>query len=1813
MFYNLPWWSSRSRRWFAVMTRWLSKIAKFFVVLLLVMVVLVLLLVAVLQTEAVRGFVLDRTLSAVNDELAGTIEVDRLEGSLLGQARAKGVRIYDGRGRLAADAPVAELRFQILPLLFTRVMVDEVRLEGPLVVVRTYDDGVLNWLTLTEETVEEEAPDAQVVVAEMVLVGAKVAYLDEMAPYEDVPGLSGFRSDRIEELDGLRRGAEVAEAWREAWRVQGMMEPAYATPRGPVALFVDDLKAEGAAEVAGDQVVVSLTEVAAQVGADLFSPILAVSVSEVDVEVSASTVTVAIPEVSAPGWFQASGLWLGLRVAPEGSEDAMEAMVFEIESGEVGPLALGWAVPDVPLPSAVNFDARLALDARKLALTANLSVGDGSPVSVAVEMSDYDQDRPGYALSARGDGMVLSRWLHEEGLPEVEGDLLVAATGEGFEPADLSARLRGALVNARVEETYEVDLFEFDVEAVEGVFEGHRLGALTPYLDVYATFRFDPEGEARASVRTTADREQADEVARLGTLGGWAEARPSTATLIVDGDLRFDPVDLERFEAEEFLDGIHGFDVDGTWEFEDFQAEDIRVARSTGSVVARGRGSAGRQGNVVGDYLARASVDGLVVPGLVVRDGTLTDRGEFTVRLSEEDPMELVRAFNNNLEVEARGVRTPDLTMERGLLSARVDKRPGLPRRIRAQLEGEVDGLRSGEITVAAAEAGFQTQVDLVPFEVEAIPEPFDLVRAFEAVGELSVREIGAGEVGVTSATVSTALSGALDAPEGTVSLEVDGVSAGEFDFQSVVGEVELLEGRRGEFLVQAHLSPEKYYFLGANVAYSRGYEAFAVEDLRLGSDRVEWVARDGGVLRWENEELQAQEMTLDNGEQSMGVDGWMRPGHSQDLMANLSRVRVDDLRRDFHLEEMIPDVAGVVGLEAHLSGTTQRPVLQAGGSLREGRFEGYGPFAARFQVRYEDEVLEVERFDASAYGKELIELTARLPMVIDLEGQAEPIWDRPVAADARVLPVQLREFHEPIPELNDFGVDGEVEGWMRLRGELNDPVIDLGFDLRRFRFEGEVDGDFISLRDVEVSSRLEYASPESGGHGIDASAVATWEGEPVGELELQTPLPLERWLYAMMSESEEPLDWQEEFLELPLRLRVMVPGFDLERIPLESLQEQRLRGEVDLNIDLDGALGDPRGTVSMDLKSLGWDRFQDLSLVSEVRLADRHAHIDELSFSWGDDEIFMADGSVPLPIAPLLAGETVEDVPLNFRWELRETPISRLSPIDYEFARVRGSLGAFVELGGTLRNPRFRARAGVFNTQLGDGNPGTFHVEVTGGDNEVQIDGALCYRVDPFLSFNGRAPILLDIVELARGTSWQLPGDLRFHVESEEIDLARVIPTQLISDFLVDPDGRLALDVEVFGNWEEPRIGGFLQIDEGALTLPEFARRFTDINGRMDFDDRELEISRFELADGSSSLSLTGTVGHEFFVPDAVSLSLSADEFNLGGFGIDFPVFVTAETEVNGNLQGEPGEMNVSISGLNVELTDEWDRTLHRTELDEDIVVLRREAQRLSEDLLEGEEGPRGLQLRVNVVIARDAWARHPNGQLNFQADLSADISGTMVTMTGNVDALRGDLEFLGRRFIVQESQVIFVGAHPPNPRLQLEAHYILPQAVAQALGTPSSGEPRIVFRVSGTADTPRLELSADPPMSETEILYVLLTGRPPDRTGVGQEEGVASQALSAVGGIFVEMLQDELEGLVPFDVVRLEAGEGGLRGTRLEIGHYPRSDLYLSIRRQLRAEEDQASTIYRAEYHFLPRWMAELSWTNRNEGGLTIYFDVY
>ena len=222
---------------------------------------------------------------------------------------------------------------------------------------------------------------------------------------------------------------------------------------------------------------------------------------------------------------------------------------------------------------------------------------------------------------------------------------------------------------------------------------------------------------------------------------------------------------------------------------------------------------------------------------------------------------------------------------------------------------------------------------------------------------------------------------------------------------------------------------------------------------------------------------------------------------------------------------------------------------------------------------------------------------------------------------------------------------------------------------------------------------------------------------------------------------------------------------------------------------------------------------------------------------------------------------------------------------------------------------------------------------------------------------------------------------------------------------------------------------------------------------------------------------------------------------------------------------------------------------------------------------------GPNGATLGdMNVTVG---------GDLRIQKDPDGP-----VILLGRVETIRGTYQFQGRRFdLVRGGTLRFLGEPQINPVLDVTASRLIPNTGVTAN-----------VRVTGTARAPRLALTSNPPLDESDVLSLIVFGRPVNELGTGERASLATTAGGIATGFIAAPLGESIGRALDLDLFEITTtNDEGELGAGLTIGQQVGDRAFVKFRQQF---GDRNLTEFLLEYQLARFLRLDLSGAPETSG---------
>jgi hypothetical protein len=623
--------------------------------------------------------------------------------------------------------------------------------------------------------------------------------------------------------------------------------------------------------------------------------------------------------------------------------------------------------------------------------------------------------------------------------------------------------------------------------------------------------------------------------------------------------------------------------------------------------------------------------------------------------------------------------------------------------------------------------------------------------------------------------------------------------------------------------------------------------------------------------------------------------------------------------------------------------------------------------------------------------------------------------------------------------------------------------------------------------------------------------------------------------------------------------------------------------------VDFDGTMSQQRGEGTLNVsRRAGESYFATGSFVldslgGEVALSDASLQIDDLSWVLANPSRIAWD-STAVHVDSLQLRRTGDDPSLvtaqgtlarggesNFRLDMDGFHVEDATRIlQREDLDLFGHVDLSLTVLGPAENPRLDA---LF--QVDDPVYGALALDRLTGSIEYR-DRSSDFRVDAWdrdvnvLSATGTLPLDLALIDVEARTLDQ-PMDIEVRAES----FAAAIALAYFGT-LEDVAGTMSANLHIGGTSREPEPSGTIRLDGGAWTISALGVRHTGISGELDLQpDRTVNVDVATATGGRSTI--TGVLTMIPFANPALDLQVTLDQFQAvsrrdiesvlsGSFT------VTGEYRLpvaQGALRVDEGTLFVDEFARNAAVVDLRDPMLLSEGFAVDTTVF------VTQPILANLRNPflDNLRVDIDLSVPRNLWLRSTEMNVEMGGDLLVryDRAVNDLVMVGDLQALRGSYQVLGRTFEVDGGTVSFLGQPGVNPTLGIEALSRVRRRGGDRLDVRAT--------VTGTLVQPLVTLSTtEAGVSQTDLVSYLLFGVPGGELGTGGGLGVGASTIASgtVGNQLGTALAEQIGVIDYFAVSQGDALTdanvtanffNSLATAQYEVGTYLSDDVFVVV----------------------------------------------
>ncbi len=358
----------------------------------------------------------------------------------------------------------------------------------------------------------------------------------------------------------------------------------------------------------------------------------------------------------------------------------------------------------------------------------------------------------------------------------------------------------------------------------------------------------------------------------------------------------------------------------------------------------------------------------------------------------------------------------------------------------------------------------------------------------------------------------------------------------------------------------------------------------------------------------------------------------------------------------------------------------------------------------------------------------------------------------------------------------------------------------------------------------------------------------------------------------------------------------------------------------------------------------------------------------------------------------------------------------------------------------------------------------------------------------------------------------------------------------------------QLGANLQLAGTWEHPAWSGSADLKDAAVYVPQAGISVTGISAQFRAQGNHVTISQFHANSGAGSIGGQGAVTLSGFAPSHYRMQVTGKDFSV----LNLPE-VTAAVAPNILIEGD--RRRISITGdVAADQLRILGSQIGGVRPSRDVVFAKAPA--------ESGRGP-ALNVSLRVALGDDAKVIMGGLQSGLQGELRVGVKdGQPPQLEGTLHMVNGSYQIYGKNLKFSRGVIRFHG--PPNLAALdvLALRHIAPTGLAMSQESVQAG-----VQVTGTLQSPQVQLYSVPAMSDTDVLSYLLFGYP--ASGLQSQNTLLAAAASQIfSATQATLFRQRLLGGAGLANIGVEStGTPGLTGTMITLGRYLTPDLYVSI----------------------------------------------
>ncbi|MEX2469056.1 MAG: translocation/assembly module TamB domain-containing protein [Pseudohongiellaceae bacterium] len=362
--------------------------------------------------------------------------------------------------------------------------------------------------------------------------------------------------------------------------------------------------------------------------------------------------------------------------------------------------------------------------------------------------------------------------------------------------------------------------------------------------------------------------------------------------------------------------------------------------------------------------------------------------------------------------------------------------------------------------------------------------------------------------------------------------------------------------------------------------------------------------------------------------------------------------------------------------------------------------------------------------------------------------------------------------------------------------------------------------------------------------------------------------------------------------------------------------------------------------------------------------------------------------------------------------------------------------------------------------------------------------------------------------------------------------------------------NGNLQSELDIAGSIDSPVVTGAIGINDGSFLVDRTGVFYQDLQVQLASDDFETATIEGGVASEEGRLTFSGQLDELNTAGWRFTGALDGEDLQLADLP-DLQMSISPALDLTADAGG------VQLRGdILVPLLDLYLRELPESAVDisRDVVIVNFPEDRpeLARSFTTGQTSIMNLPLimDINLRLGDDVRFNGFGLQAKLDGALSIQQSRNGRSLTyGDLTVTEGQYEIYGQTLILRQGKLLFLGNYQ-NPAVDIRA---VREVESMIVGV----------QMNGTINNLRSELFSTPTLPESDIISVLVTGRPVSELQSGEGASVLG-AITTLGLRQSEAISQQVGDTLGLDTVAI-TNSGDVDSSELVVGKYLTPDLFI------------------------------------------------